>query len=1073
MKQDHCFRNKICSVLILAVVLIFVGVLHANAVNLDAEKEKSSSALPYSKLPDVKFIGEDEKNQTAIMQQQTVSGRITDSETGEPMPGVNIQVKGTNIGAITDPEGKYTLQVSDRNVTLIFSFIGYVTQEIAVAGRNTLDIGLVSQAKGLDEVVVIGYGTAKKSDLTGSLARVNSENFKNQPITQVTEMLTGTVAGFSSVQGTRAAGGGSLEIRGQNSLSAGTDPLLVLDGVIYNGSLRDINPMDIESIDILKDASSAAIFGAKAASGVVLITTTKGLSGKPQITFSTKLSLSEVTNKDIRPFGPEGFTDFRRDFLKRLYPTLEDYYFFSPFELPDNISVEEWRNYSSNPNSDPTTEWLARLQLTNTEIDNYLDGKTVNWYDKVIQKGFRQSYDVNIKGGSDRITYYWSLGSTNNEGIIAGDKYAAIRSRLNISSKITDFLTVGSNTQFAFRDESDILASLSQMINNTPYGTMYNDDGTLKWYPNDNNNAANPLLDYSYQDRKRNIYNITSSIFAEVTFPLGISYKLIYQPRFEFQREFNFWPTTTINGGEDHNQGYGTREEDLSSEWMIDNLLKWNKKIGIHNFDVTLLYNAEKYQRWNSFMSAENFSPNQELSYHALQSGSQLSITNNDTYSTGNAWMGRLNYSLLDKYLITSSVRQDGYSAFGIENKKAIFPAFAFAWQVSKEDFWNTDWLVNRFKLRLSWGINGNRDIGIYSALARLAQNLYYNGSQVQVGVYNSSLANTSLAWEKTTAYNAGIDLGIIENRIDISADFYKSTTKDLLMLRNLPKITGFSNIMSNLGELANQGFELTVNTVNTNLTNFTWNSNLVFSLNRNEIKKLFGDRGDYTLVGEELNGELPDYTNKWFPGHSIDRVWGYEITGVWQVDEAAEAAKLNQTPGDYKVTDLNKDGIYGEKEDKQFIGYKEPQYRLGLRNDITFLKQFSASMFIRADLGHIGRIAIFEGKGDALERRNTREIPYWTAENPTNEYCALKSYTGLYSGGLEAYFPRSFVRIQDLSLSYSLPGNVIDRMKFDNLRLYCSVRNLYSFDKWMDWDPESGSSPMPRTYTFGVDLSF
>ncbi|WP_217651630.1 SusC/RagA family TonB-linked outer membrane protein [Mariniphaga anaerophila] len=1006
-------------------------------------------------------------------QPSRITGKVTDSF-GQPLPSVTVVIKGTTQGTVTTSDGEYILTNIPEDATLVFSFVGMKTQEIPVGGQTSIDVVMQEEAIGLEEVVAIGYGTVKKSDLTGSVTKVSGEEFSMQPLTQITEMLAGTVAGFNSSQGTSASGGGSLEIRGPTSLSAGTDPLIVLDGVIYNGSIRDINPMDIESLDILKDASSSAIFGAKAASGVVIITTTKGKTGKPTINFSTKMGLAEVTNKDMRPFSPKGFTDFRRDFLGRLYPDLPQYYFYSPDELPGNISVSDWSNYSDNPNSNNYVEWLSRLQLTNPEIENYLNGRTVDWYDQVMQKGFRQSYDVSINGGGESLSYYWSLGYTDNEGIIVGDKYSALRSRLNVSAKISDFLSVGTNTQFAFRDESDIQAQLRNMFNNTPYATMYNEDGTLKWFPNDQQqNAQNPLLNTYYQDKQKNIYSLVSSLYADIILPLGFSYRIVYQPRMGFTKNYNFWSTSTIVGAIDHSGGYGTREDSQFYEWQVDNILKWNKDVGIHSFDFTFLYNAEKYQSWYSFQSAEEFSPNEKLSFHSLQSGAKLTIDNNDTYSTGDAVMGRLNYTLMDKYLLTASVRQDGYSAFGLENKRAIFPALALAWQASRENFWNNDWLVNRLKMRLSWGVNGNRDIGVYSALAKLSQNFYYNGSQVQIGVYNSSLANAQLSWEKTEAYNLGVDVGLFDNRIDITADAYVSTTKDLLMLRNLPKITGFSDIYSNLGELKNKGLEFSVNSVNITNSRIKWNSSLVFSLNRNEIVELFGDVGEYTLENEVRYGELPDFTNRWFPGQAIDRIWDYDITGVWQLDQADEAAKYNQSPGDYIAVDVNEDGIYTESNDKRFVGWKQPRYRIGLRNEVSFLKHFTASAFLRAELGHIGSIAIFKGTSSSYERTSTREFPYWTPDNPSNKYGAVVSYSGLYSGGFNTYFPRSYLRVQDLSISYNVPKKVIEHLNFERVRVYGNVRNLLTFDGWMDWDPESGSSPMPRVFTLGFDLSF
>lgn len=458
-----------------------------------------------------------------------------------------------------------------------------------------------------------------------------------------------------------------------------------------------------------------------------------------------------------------------------------------------------------------------------------------------------------------------------------------------------------------------------------------------------------------------------------------------------------------------------------------------------------------------------------------MQFGDAPMITTNDTEATGDALMARLNYSLSNRYLLTASIRRDGYSAFGQENPRAVFPAFAFAWRISEEDFFN-DELINWMKPRISWGVNGNRDIGAYSALANLGSNLWYDGSNVQVGVYNNTLANVGLTWERTESYNVGIDMGMFDDKLDISLDYYDMTTTNLLMDRTLPDIIGFSNIMSNLGELSNRGFEATINSVNVNNSKLSWRSNLIFSLNRNKVKRLFGDVGSYTLLGEQRSGELPDFSNQWFPGQAIDVIWDYEISGVWQEEEADEAAVYGLRIGDYKAADVDGDGKYIDLNDKQFIGHEEPRYRIGLRNDFSFLRDFNVSFFIRADLGHYGRFTpIFQGSSE-FDRFSMggKPYPYWMPENRNNEYPRLDANvtTGAYGGGIRVYKPLSFVRIQDFSISYSLPATLAERFHLDSFRTFVSIRNLYSFDNWPGWDPESQMAAMPRTISLGFNLS-
>ena len=1010
------------------------------------------------------------------LQQKQISGTVAD-ESGSPLPGVSVVVKGTTQGTLTDISGRYSLQNVPENSILVFSFIGMATQEVPASGP-TVDVTMKEEAVGLDEVIVIGYGTAKRADLTGSVIRVNAEDFQTKPMAQVSDMLAGTVAGFYAVQSTSAAGGSSMEIRGPTSLSAGTNPLIVLDGVIFNGSMRDINPNDIQSVDILKDASSAAIFGSKAASGVVLITTTKGISGKPIINFSTKIGLTEPASH-YRPLSPEAYLKFRGDYFRtQSYFSRERYYYTNPNDLPSEVSLEEWRSYSPTSVNDNTVEYVNRLQLYEDETQQYLAGTPTDYYGMVMVQGMTQDYDLSVRGGTDNASYYWSLGYVDNEGIIKGDMFSAIRSRLNVDFKITDWLKVGANTQFADRDESSTPGNLNRTYRISPWSDpTYNPPLTAQadYGFRLNRTTEHPLMEYYYTDRTRKVISLFSSIYGEITLPLGITYRLSFQPRYSFLKDYNFYGDHHTLGYADHTGGYATRLESTTFEWMMDNLVKWNREIGIHNFDVTLLYNTERLRGWETDINNQAFSPNLQLGYSGMQFGNNPMMGTNDTESTGDALMARLNYTLLGKYLLTASIRRDGYSAFGQENPRATFPALAFAWKLSDENFYNLE-LINRMKLRISWGVNGNRDIGAYSALANLGSNLWYNGSAVEVGVYNSTLSNSLLRWERTQSINFGIDIGLMNDRIDLSADYYDMKTTDLLMQRTLPAITGFASIMSNLGELGNKGFEATLNTINITNTSITWKSNLVFSLNRNKIIKLFGNVGDYTLLGEERNGELPDYSNQWFPGQPIDVIWNYELLGIWQEEDSEAAAVFGTRIGDYKATDVNGDGKYTDLQDKKFIGYSRPRYRLGFRNDLTFLKNFTASVFIRADLGHLGQFTpIFQGSSE-FDRFSMGAKPYdyWMPENRNNEYPRLDANIGrsAFGGGVNVYKSRSFVRIQDVSLSYALPVTLAQRLKLQNLSSFFSIRNLYSFDKWPGWDPEAGMNAMPRTFTLGINLS-
>jgi TonB-linked SusC/RagA family outer membrane protein len=770
------------------------------------------------------------------------------------------------------------------------------------------------------------------------------------------------------------------------------------------------------------------------------------------------------------------YWDMRRDLLYQNSKGGKPYYYYwNPNDLPSEISLQEWKNYTSNPAEDPLEEWFMRIDHYPIEQQNFLAGKTTNFYDEVIGKGIRQDYNLSVGGALENIQYYMSVGYLNNEGIIKGDAFSTVRTRLNLDFKVTDWFNIGTNTQFAYRDESVVEASLSMLSKMSPYGNMYNDDGSLVMYPHEHQGSRNPLEDYVGQDRLRDINSLFSVLYADLKLPFGITYRLSYQPRFAFTKDFNFWSSDTYTGRNTYKNGYGTRSLTNSYSWMLDNLLKWNKTFGVHNFDVTLLANAERNKSWLTYQYNSEFAPNQNLGYNALQFGAKPGLSNTDNISSGDALMARLNYTLLNKYLLTASIRRDGYSAFGQKNPRAVFPAFAFAWKINEEPFYNIPWM-DRLKLRLSWGENGNREIGAYSALAQMGAVLNLNaGGNVETGVYNTRLANPNLVWERTESYNLGIDVGLLGNRIDLVLDAYMSKTHDLLLNRQLPRITGFTSITSNLGVLANRGIEATLNTMNITRTNFSWRSSLIFSLNRNEIEELWGDYGDYKILNTEQYGELPDFQNKWFPGYARDIIWDYERIGIWQLDEAEDAVSYGLVPGDYKAADVDGDGDYSQFEDKKFIGYTVPRYCWGLTNEFDVYKNFSISVFVRADLGHIREIPN-TGNRSEHNRYNDWSWDYWSPENPGAKFQRNTYPDNLsqFEGSIRPFEPAGFLRVQDLSLVYNVRMDKVKRLlPFQSLRIMLTGRNLMTFTKWPGFDPEaSGTTPMPKTFTFGIDMS-
>lgn len=1011
--------------------------------------------------------------QKAHAQTTTINGKVTDAD-GNPVENVSVTIKGTTIGTITAANGNYQLQIiKPAGNILVFSSVGFVDKEITHTQGNTLNVQLEKSSQSLDAVIVVGYGTQRKKDVTGAVSQIRAIKLENENPATVQDILRGNIAGLNVSSSTSAKGGGSLLVRGRSSINAGTSPLIVLDGVIYQGTIADINPNDISTIDVLKDASSAAVFGAKSASGVVLITTKKGSGSKPTITFNSNVGFGNLAINEPLYDGP-GFIAWRTDVLKSINVNAQPYRFDDPRTLPPNITIAQWKAYD-NSQGDSINIWLNRLKLLPVEIQNYKDGKTINWYDQMFQKGFRQDHTVSIGGKKEDFSYYMSMNYTNNQGIIVGDKYSTIRTRLNLEAKAAKFMSVGINMQFADRDESQVAIDWQQMIRASPYGEKYNADGiTLRDSPNDDiGNNTNPFLDLAYTNRLQKNNTLFGSIYAKGDLPFGFSYQVNFTPSFDFYRYFNGRSAKDFRISA--RGGIATRTTQTTYNWQIDNLLMWNRSFGEHKIDVTLLANAEKFQSWREQMNNEGFDPNDNLSFHNIGAGIKPVISSNDEISTGDAYMARLNYSFKDRYLFTGSFRRDGYSAFGLQNPRADFPAAAVGWIFSKEKFVSAKWLTYG-KLRLSYGINGNRDIGRYLALADLNTGKYQyvkpDGTVLLVSqLYVNRLQNPGLKWERTTSLNVGLDFSIFKDRFGGSFEVYKKSTKDLLINRSLPDVIGFSNVLSNLGEVQNKGLEISLNSLNINNRNFVWRTVANFFLNRNKIIHLYGavDILDSTgkVIGRE---EKDDVANKWFIGHDLNEIWDLKVLGVWQANEEAEAKKYGVRPGDFKVEDVNGDGKFSDA-DRQFLGYTTPRYQWTLRNEFTIYKNFDFSFMLYASWGDFSSYNQAKNNSGFQDRQNSYKFPYWTPDNPTNEYARLYSSNG--SASFSVYRKTSFIRLNTVALAYTLPTDLVKKARLESVKININVTNAGIYQPyWTFWDAEYGNTPPPRYYSLGINIT-
>ncbi|MDR0572522.1 MAG: SusC/RagA family TonB-linked outer membrane protein [Tannerella sp.] len=1011
---------------------------------------------------------------TNPQQNYIITGTVTD-ENGEAVIGANISVKGATRGIITDIDGNYSIEVSSGE-TLIVTYIGYLSQEIKIDKQTRIDVKLTESLLALDEVVVVGYGTMRKQDLTGSIGTMRASKYEDEKPKNIQDLLRGNIAGLNIGMTTSAKGGGDLLVRGKRTLKASATPLLVLDGVIYNGSLDDVNPNDIESIDVLKDASSAAVYGAKSANGVVIINTKKGTLGKPAIGVNVGIGIADLfRSADV--YEGEKFIDWRSDVLQSINRNAPAYVFRDPRKLPSGVSLDEWKAYDGST-GDEMNIWLRRIGMSQPERENYVKGQTTDWKDMVFRTALQQNYNVSVSGKSDKVTYYWSMGYTNNEGVIEKDDYSIFRSRLRLEADVANFLAVGLNTLLSYRMENGGGGvAWSQIEKLSPYGQPTNPDGSYKIYPTDDAVAAkHPLIDREFTQRDYTYKSLDNTLFAKLTLPFGISYEFNYSPRITNNDLYIYQSAEHPEYANDG--GIATRTPSSTFLWQIDNILRWKHTFKTdHNVDVTLLANAEKNQTWEQSMTGKQFVPSDVLGYHNMGSATVVAIRSTDSYSTGDAYMGRLFYSYKSKYLFTGTIRRDGYSAFGTSNPRATFPSIALGWVFTNESFINQAEWLNYGKLRLSWGSNGNRSIGIYDALSSMQNGMITymssNGTLYQESYLNSNrMSNQFLKWEKTESYNIGFDLSFLNERLNANLDVYTMNTNDLLVDRSLPNITGYASVASNLGEINNKGFEITLYSNNIDTENFSWRTSFNYSMNRNKIKSLYGDRVDvYDTNGDVIGQkEADDIANKWFIGHATDEIWDYKVDGVWQAGEEEEAAKYKLAPGDFKLRDVDGDGQF-TNDDKVFQGYTTPRFRWSMRNEFNFLKHFDFSFSMYSYWGH--KRVFNQAKHNptmTLERFNSYVLPYWTPENKQNDFARLNS--NMAGVTFDVHQDMSFVRLDNITLGYNVSQALLSNYKISRLKLTLSARNVAVWTKkFVLWDPEY-SGPTPSYVTFGLNLS-
>jgi len=1004
----------------------------------------------------------------------TLTGKVTDDK-GESLPGVSIKIKGTNLGVATSVNGTYSLRVPTANVngTLVVSYMGFTTREVPINGQTTLNIVLSEDVKALDEVVVVGYNIVKKSDVTGSVVSVGAEEIRSRPVQNALQAVQGKAAGVDITSNERPGEMGKILIRGARSLKASNDPLYVVDGIPLSfGGIEAINPNDIESIDILKDASATAIYGSRGANGVVLVTTKKGKTGTVSLNYVGTSTIEKMYDRTDMMNSAE-YIEFRRDAYRRLpvgnankYPDVateeaDRRIFGGDTYALDNV-LQGWQNGVWNGNLVPTT----------------------NWTDMMLETGLTVDQTLSASGGTETLKGYGSFGYLSQGGTQLGQDYERFSGKFSAEVKPTKWFTFGGNLTATYGIQNygyatsnatgpgNLYFAAQGML---PYAVPFDDSGNRINLPGGDINILNPVGEDVFNVNERKTLRTLGSLFAEVDLFKGLKYRANFGPDFYNWRNGRWMDENSINrgAGEPGSSNYARLDQTSRLAWTMDNLLYYNKSVEKHNFGVTLLQSATSYREETSSMTATDLPWNSQKWYQ-LNSVSELDAFGSGlTESSLTSYMARVNYDFNSRYLLTASARWDGASQLAEGNKWDFFPSAALAWRMDQENFLkNTRW-INMLKLRVGVGSTGNAAVGPYTTKGAV-ETLYYTwGGLVQPGYVSSdaSLAdpilmpNQDLGWEHTTQWNLGVDFDFFNGRVSGAIDVYTSRTTDLLMEMSIPSLTGYTRTLTNIGISANRGIDISLNTVNIKKRDFNWSSSLNFSANRDRIVEL-------------ANGEQDDITNNWFIDERLTTYYDYEKLGIWQNTESdlAEIAKFQANgntfrPGDIKIADLNGDYRINANDDRRIVGAANPDWTAGLTNTFNY-KNWDLSFFMYARWG----FTIRTGEESLQGRFAQRKVNYWTPSNPTNEYPA-PNYNSAAGDAFKSsmnYQDGSFIKLRNVSLGYSLPEAWNKKLRLSNVKLYAQALNPGLIYSKIDWiDPDLGGSTFNRGFVFGINVGF
>ena len=974
---------------------------------------------------------------------QMVTGKVTDEETGEGLPGATIMLKGTAQGTTTDFNGEFSISVPDENAVLVFSYIGYINQEITVGNQSQMNISMKADAQALTELVVIGYGEQRKSDLTGAVASIQTKDITRSNPIMAAKALQGQVAGATVTKLNNKPGTGySITIRGENTINNSTEPLVVIDGLM-GGNLNNLNPADIESINILKDASSTAIYGARGANGVVIVTTKKGISGKPRVSYDAYVGAKV------------------------------------PGHLPKLMSTPQF--YKS-IYTDRILEGGTGPTFTAAEQANIKGGITTDWVDLITQTGLQMSHNLSIAGGNEKTTYRFSGGFLNEDGNVKYTGFKRYNLNAGLDSKLGNLFKVGITTYVSY---SDVNVGSGESLRNAyrarPTGTVYfkdlanpsenqdfNINGLAYWMGINDKQVPNPIEDINPNTSKLQTTNATlmGNAYVELAPVRGLTIRSSLSATTSNERAGDFrgqWSKAQI--GAKPRAQYDQR---TLASYTLDNILNYNINFNRHKFTFTALQSAF-YQRNEAYQISVRDLPYNSDWYALNTAATVAGISSSLIERSLLSFMGRINYSFNEKYLLTLTGRSDGASQLSEGNKWAFFPSVAFAWRLGEEPFINDLNLFSNLKLRVSYGEVGNSTVNPYSTQAGVLNTGYDFDATAAYGFAPSNLGNKDLRWERSNEINLGVDFGFLRNRINASLELYNRKTVDLILNQKIPTVLGFSQVIANVGQIENKGVELTLNTTNITKENFSWNSTLTFTKNKNKLLQLYGE------------GQLVDKGNRLFVGKPIRANFDYEFNGIWQTADKELAAKYKQVPGAVRVVDQNNDGIISSTDaidDRVYLGTQMPNWIAGITNRINY-RNLDFSFFIYYRDGVQYNNSTLSGTfGDIGGTRYNKlaSLDYWRSDNPSNSYYGVVA-ANPYRNAIN-YQDASFLRISDITFGYTLSNSMMDRWKLSNARFFAQASNPFVFSKFTGFDPEFNSAifndDVPSVlYTFGINLTF